>query len=174
MQIPRQAVPLQVPVEVSRQVCDKMPKHVPKQIPEQKCDKGDFEECAPHNASSPLCAAASRRYVWSSKNEMSGKYRFGCRELSGDACGDFGIVLTVTDGTSGETVDSVDVCREGAVHEGELRPGHSLAVGVWHAPEALFEAKCYAWVTKDGKLPAGSSSAHTGRAPAGTGKSSFS
>ena len=136
--------------------------------------KGNFEVCARDNASSPPCASVSPHYIWSPKNEISGKYRFGCIELAGNACGDFGIVLTVTDGDSGETVDSVDnVCREGVVHEGELSPGHSLAFSLWFTHGALFDAKCYAWVTEDGKLPTGSSSALTGQAPSGKGMSSL-
>ena len=66
---------------------------------------------------------------------------------------DFGIVITVVDDANG-TLDSVDnVCEDGVVHEGGLLPGHSLMVGTWFSPDALFSAKCHMWVTEDGRLP---------------------
>ena len=63
-----------------------------------------------------------------------GRYGFGCSELEGNACADYGIVVTVVD-EEGDTIDTVDnVCEDGVVHEGALLPGHSIMVGVWFTP----------------------------------------
>ena len=74
-------------------------------------NQGDLQPCTRQNSTSPPCAATSAHYVWSPKNTMGGKYGFGCSELAGNACGDFGIVISVADDAN-KTIDNVDnVCK---------------------------------------------------------------
>ena len=103
-------------------------------------NQGDLQCYIRQNSTSPPCAATSDHYVWSPKNTIGGKYGFGCSELEGNACADYGIVITVFDDAN-RTIDSIDnVCEDGVVHEGDLLPGHSVMVGMWFTHRHTFHA----------------------------------
>jgi len=48
---------------------------------------------------------------------------------------------------------TVEVCRAGKILSEELSSGQTARLSLWHVPSADFEFSCYAWCTKNGRLP---------------------
>ncbi len=46
-----------------------------------------------------------------------------------------------------------EVCEHGRMHQGPIRPTQKVRFDLWYTDGAKVDLNCYAWCTRDGKLP---------------------
>ena len=73
-------------------------------------------------------------------------FNFACIQLDGNACGDFGIVVS-------SQGDETNICHKNQVFEKTLNVFDEVLVSLWHNQEAVFNVNCNAWCTPQGQLP---------------------
>lgn len=111
----------------------------------------------------PNVAVAEVVFKWKRPTSNSCRFTFVCTQLTGNACGDFGVSLSSGGPTGLQEPQTRDVCHPNVTHRGELfssdQNGKGMSVGLWYVvtstgKPAMFNATCYFWCTEDGALPA--------------------
>ena len=81
-----------------------------------------------------------------------------CTVLSGNVCGDYGILISKNEDDSNQ----MDICRSGFKHNISLDQGDELQLDLWDNGRGSYDVNCFLWCTEDGELPSAAATGQTG------------